>query len=82
MKVVHLRQENKDDTDQVRVEIKELELLIRHYPRNERAYNRLMILYRKTGDYQQELKIINRAIKTFEELSKHVGLNTARVSKH
>jgi tetratricopeptide (TPR) repeat protein len=36
-------------------------------PHNELPYNRLMILYRKEKQYEEELEIINKGIRTFEE---------------
>ena len=69
MKVVYLKKEN-DKLPDIELEIEDLEKLIRNNPANERVYNRLMILYRKQRNYKEELKVINRAIKTFEELFK------------
>lgn len=55
---------------------------IRLDPHNEIPYNRLMIIYRKLKKFEEELKLINRGIETFEEfyrkragklLSKHKG---------
>ncbi len=44
---------------------------------NEFAYDRLMVLYRKSKQYKDELRIINAGIKAFENLyktkSKHSG---------
>ena len=51
-------------------------------PHNEVPYNRLMILYRKQKQYEEELEVINKGIKKFEEfyqkrseklISKHKG---------
>lgn len=36
----------------------------------EKAYDRLMIIYRKEKDYKSELKIINAGIKAFERFYK------------
>lgn len=44
--------------------------VIKDNPVNEPAYDRLMILYRKSGRYKDELKIINAGIKAFESLYK------------
>lgn len=43
------------------------EKVIHYHPLNSRAYERLMIIYRKLKEYKKELKIINAAIKIFEE---------------
>lgn len=67
MKVVHLNKEQ-PKTDPLADEIKALEQMIRHHPSNEKAYSRLMMIYRKQQEYKKELKVINLAIKTFEEL--------------
>ena len=67
MKLVYLKKET-DPAHTIEEEIKKLEGVIRDHPTNEKAYDRLMILYRKQGNYKQELRTINRAIKTFEEL--------------
>lgn len=37
-------------------------------PHEEQPYNRLMIIYRKLKRYEDELKIIRKAIAAFEEL--------------
>jgi tetratricopeptide (TPR) repeat protein len=37
---------------------------------NVTAYNRLMIIFRKQKEYQKELAIINRAIKSYEAEAK------------
>ena len=68
MKVVHLKKEDTSPADTIELQIKQLEADIKYHPGNEKAHNRLMILYRKQGNYKQELKTINRAIKIFEEL--------------
>src|SRR3954467_6729207 len=40
---------------------------IRLEPHNEIPYNRLMILFRKEKQYQEELDLINKGIEAFEE---------------
>jgi tetratricopeptide (TPR) repeat protein len=37
------------------------------YPLNEEVYDRLMILYRKLNETDEELRIISKAIDTFEK---------------
>ncbi len=39
--------------------------LLKTSPLDQKAYNRLMILYRRAKEYSKELKIIDRAIKEF-----------------
>lgn len=68
MKVVHLNKEKETGTgtDQAE-EAALLEKSIREDPGNEKTLNRLMILYRKLKEPAKELKLINKAIKIFEE---------------
>jgi hypothetical protein len=49
------------------VAIKDYEDVIAKDPLAEKAYNRLMILYRKKKDYKNELRIINAGLKAFLE---------------
>jgi hypothetical protein len=49
------------------VAIKEYEDAIAKDPLAEKAYNRLMILYRKKKDYKNEMRIINAGIKAFSD---------------
>lgn len=44
------------------------ERAVKQEPTDERAYNRLMIIYRKEKDYNAELKVINKGIEAFEKL--------------
>jgi DNA-binding SARP family transcriptional activator len=67
MKVVHLNKD-KSSTDETAEEINRLLAIIKRHPANDKALNRLMILYRKQRNYTAELKLINKAIKTFEEI--------------
>ena len=62
--------------------IKLYQRAIKLEPHNELPYNRLMILYRKNKMFEEELELINKGIKTFEEfyrkrseklISKHKG---------
>lgn len=39
---------------------------VKNNPREEHAWQRLMVLYRKQKDYAGELKVINLALKTYE----------------
>ena len=47
--------------------IKLYQRAIKLEPHDEIPYNRLMILYRKEKQYQQELELINKGIRAFEE---------------
>ncbi|HMK04572.1 MAG TPA: hypothetical protein VK489_10290 [Ferruginibacter sp.] len=42
--------------------------IIKKDSRDQKAYERLMVLYRQQKDYKKELHIINTAIKIFEDL--------------
>ncbi len=53
------------------------EKLISENPLNEYAYDRLMIIYRKSKEYKKEKAIITRAIKAFEQFYK----SASRISK-
>jgi hypothetical protein len=64
MKVVHLDKGIKETPD-LATEAKELEAANRKHP-NDKAFNRLMQIYRKLKDPGRELQVINTAIKTFE----------------
>ena len=51
-------------------------------PLQTRAYDRLMILYRKEKDYKKELSIINSGIKTFEKFYKdQLGKPSKKISE-
>ena len=42
------------------------EKLVKAYPLNEKAYNKLMTLYRQLKEYKKELSVINKAITVFK----------------
>jgi tetratricopeptide (TPR) repeat protein len=44
------------------------ERAIKQAPTDERAYNRLMIIYRKEKEYDAELKVIDKGIDAFTKL--------------
>jgi len=67
MKVVHLKKENKIEESDPALEARALEQLLKEHPANEKAYDRLMVLYRKLKEPEKELRTINTAIKIFEE---------------
>ncbi len=46
------------------------EQVIKEDPVNEYAYDRLMILYRKSKQYKDEMRIINAGIKAYENFYK------------
>lgn len=47
--------------------------ILKEHPFNSRAYDRLMILYRKEKDYKKELAIINTAIRLFEKRFREIS---------
>jgi hypothetical protein len=55
-------------------------ILIRKNDLEPLYYDRLMILYRKQRDYQNELEVINKGIKAFEDY--FTGRAQKRFSKH
>lgn len=83
MKVVHHNKEHFESGEDILAQAAALEkdgeldkaasLYLRYLkkiPGNEYAFSRLMIIYRKQRDTQKEAEIIDRAIKTFEEIFK------------
>ncbi|MFT3910955.1 MAG: hypothetical protein QM737_16165 [Ferruginibacter sp.] len=49
---------------------------IKQNPLDEKAYHRIMILYRKLKEYKKELNVINRAIRSFEAFHRSQGKKT------
>jgi tetratricopeptide (TPR) repeat protein len=56
-----------ETNDDPEMAIKLYQKAIKMEPHNELPYNRLMILYRKQKQYKEELDLINKGIKAFEE---------------
>ena len=61
-----IEEENEAEEKDTSVAIKDYEEAIKLNPLAEKAYDRLMIIYRKEKDYKNELRIINAGIKSFE----------------
>ncbi len=60
------------------------ENIVKKNPHQQKAYERLMVLYRQQKEYKKELHIINTAIKVFEKLytsPKSKGKEVAAISK-
>jgi hypothetical protein len=55
-----------EEKEDISLAIKDYEEAIKLNPLSEKAYDRLMILYRKEKNYKSELKLINTGIKAFE----------------
>lgn len=69
VKVVTIKKIKKteaEEKDDVATAIKEYEKAIKKNALAEKAYDRLMILYRKEKNYKKELRIIIAGIKAFE----------------
>ena len=58
--------DNAEKKEHIPLAIKDYEEAIKKDPLREKAYDRLMILYRKEKDYKSELRLINAGIKSFE----------------
>ncbi len=58
--------------------IREYRQLIRRFPLKEKAYDRLMILFRKEKSYKEEVALIDQAIKTFND---HFGKPSVHAGK-
>ena len=68
-KVVTLKKIKEDEVEEKEdfaTAIKEYEEAIKKNALSERAYDRLMIIYRKEKNYKKELRIITAGIKAFE----------------
>lgn len=59
-----------EEKEDISVAINNYEEAIKEDPLAEKAYDRLMILYRKEKDYKKELKLIDTGIKAFESFYK------------
>jgi tetratricopeptide (TPR) repeat protein len=65
----------------VSVAIADYEEAIKTNPLAEKAYDRLMIIYRKDKDYKSELKVINAGIKAFENFYKSKKSDSRKVAE-
>ena len=70
------KQWEKDDPEKA---VALYEKMIHAYPHKALLYDRLMIVFRKTGELQKELKLLNAAIKFFQAL--HDKAHTRKASK-
>src|SRR4026207_1627391 len=62
--------EEAETKEDISLAINDYEEAIQKDPLAEKAYDRLMILYRKEKNYKSELKLINSGIKAFESFYK------------
>ena len=65
-----LKEGEKEEKENISITIKEFEEAIKKNTLAEKAYDRLMILYRKEKNYKKELRIITAGIKAFESFYK------------
>jgi tetratricopeptide (TPR) repeat protein len=61
--------EDHEANEELRDAAEAYEKVIKNDSVNERAYNRLMIIYRKLKEPEKELTVINKGIKAFEHLN-------------
>lgn len=57
-----------EENDELEKAAKLYERAIKMEPHEDKAYNRLMIIYRKLTWYEEELKTIKKGIEAFQEL--------------
>ena len=69
------------EKDDVPLAIKDYEEAIQKDPLLEKAYDRLMILYRKEKNYKAELKLINSGIKAFENFYKSKKTGSKKIAE-
>ena len=65
-----LKEGEKEEKENISIAIKEYEEAIKKNTLAEKAYDRLMILYRKEKNYKKEFRIITAGIKAFESFYK------------
>jgi len=63
--------EENGDLDEAAIQY---EQVIKQYTGDEFSFDRLMIIYRKGKKYKEELRIINKGIRVFEDLYKKPAL--------
>lgn len=85
-KVVTLKQTIKEaqqaeEKEDVSLAIKDYEEAIQKDPLAKRAYDRLMILYRKDKNYKKELRLINSGIKAFESFYRSKKSNSRKIAE-
>lgn len=76
-----LKDGEEDEKENVPVAIKNYEGSIKKDSLAEKAYDRLMIIYRKEKEYKNELRIINAGIKAFGEFYKSRKSRSKKVAE-
>ena len=67
--------------EEISTAINDYEEALKKDPLAEKAYDRLMILYRKEKDYKKELKLINAGIKAFEGFYKSKKTGSRKIAE-
>lgn len=70
-----------EEKEDIELAIKDFEEIIKNDPLREKAYDRLMILYRKEKEYQRELKLINAGIKAFQTFYKSKKSGSKKIAE-
>ena len=55
------------EADDPRAALSEYKKMVRTHPLKEEVYDRMMILYRREKNYEQEMQVIIKAVKAFQE---------------
>ena len=72
---------NEAEKNNISIAIKDYEEAIKTNPLAEKAYDRLMILYRKEKDHKNELRIINTGIKCFEKFYRSRKTSSKKIAE-
>ena len=73
--------DNAEEKEDIPLAIKDYEEAIQKDPLREKAYDRLMILYRKEKNYKKELKLINAGIKVFEKFYRSKKSSSKKIAE-
>jgi hypothetical protein len=73
--------EEAEEEQNVSIAKEDLKEVIRNNSLAEKAYDRLMILYRREKDYKSELKLINAGIKAFEAFYKSKKSRSKKIAE-
>lgn len=70
-----------EETHDTNAAITDYEDAIKNNPLAEKAYDRLMIIYRKKKNYKSELRLINSGIKAFESFYKSKKSGSKKIAE-
>ena len=76
-----LKEGEKEEKENISIAIKEYEEAIKKNTLAEKAYDRLMILYRKEKNYKKEFRIITAGIKAFESFYKSKKSRSKKIAE-